>query len=287
MKKAFFLLILILSVVYIPTVTLAFDPSYKFTDQEEDSESGLYDFGPRQYNPQTGKFIQQDPALIDASNDEFFLNKNNNELNKFLSNPQNLNTYSYTRNNPISAIDPTGLFTEVLVKKGELSSLEDLVGHVLVNVNDEMIYGFAPTPNPADDVQKYATREDFENEYLGYDFTSNKFDTTPDQEKIIADYYESLTFEANKPGNAPMFDAFNFNCTQVAQNALREGNVINWEKNLWLPSSLNNRLDQIYTVKTSPTKAFFKYGPIKYFILKSEYKNIPTQIIEKHKFGIR
>ena len=63
---------------------------YKFTDQEWDAESGLYNYDARLYDPVIGRFISADnfvPRPFD---------------------PQSLNRYSYCRNNPLIYVDPTG-----------------------------------------------------------------------------------------------------------------------------------------------------------------------------------
>ncbi|MBW1982133.1 MAG: RHS repeat-associated core domain-containing protein [Deltaproteobacteria bacterium] len=63
---------------------------YKFTDQELDSETGLYNYDARLYDPVIGRFVSPDsivPALYD---------------------PQSLNRYSYCRNNPLRYVDPSG-----------------------------------------------------------------------------------------------------------------------------------------------------------------------------------
>ena len=96
-------------VFIVPLNTLAADTNYRFTGQELDKETGIYDYGARNYNPNTGRFMQQDPVLKDNSIDPFFLNNaTKEELNEFLSNPQKLNAYSYTLSNPIKYVDPTG-----------------------------------------------------------------------------------------------------------------------------------------------------------------------------------
>jgi RHS repeat-associated protein len=56
-----------------------------------DSESGLDYFGARYYGSSMGRFMS--PDLLGGT----------------LSNPQSLNRYAYVMNNPLGAIDPTGL----------------------------------------------------------------------------------------------------------------------------------------------------------------------------------
>jgi RHS repeat-associated protein len=63
---------------------------YKFTDQEQDSEIGLYNYDARLYDPVIGRFISADSIVPD------------------LFDPQSLDRYAYCRNNPIIYNDPSG-----------------------------------------------------------------------------------------------------------------------------------------------------------------------------------
>jgi RHS repeat-associated protein len=62
----------------------------KFTGKELDSSTGLYDYGARHYDSTIQRFITPDPIDPD------------------LNDPQSLNRYSYTLNNPLKYIDPSG-----------------------------------------------------------------------------------------------------------------------------------------------------------------------------------
>ncbi len=77
----------------------SFDPTYRFGDKERDRESGLYYFEARYMNSHLGRFINADKFLDGASVEEKLA---------VLSSPQHLHGYAYTRNNPLSRIDPTG-----------------------------------------------------------------------------------------------------------------------------------------------------------------------------------
>ena len=68
--------------------------AYKFTGKERDSESGLDNFGARYFASTTGRFLSPDPLLNSGRP----------------WNPQTWNRYTYARNNPLSFIDPTGLY---------------------------------------------------------------------------------------------------------------------------------------------------------------------------------
>ena len=61
--------------------------AYLFTGRELDSETGLYYYRNRYYNPAVGRFVTKDPIGIAGG----------------------INYYSYTLNNPINYIDPDGL----------------------------------------------------------------------------------------------------------------------------------------------------------------------------------
>jgi len=64
--------------------------NYKFSTKNLDDESGLYYFGARYYDPETGRFITKDPDGGDVTD------------------PQSLNPYVYVKNNPLNLIDPDG-----------------------------------------------------------------------------------------------------------------------------------------------------------------------------------
>lgn len=63
---------------------------HKYTGQELDKETGLYNYNARLYDPDLGRFITPD------------------KLQSNYYNPQSLNRYSYVGNNPLSYTDPTG-----------------------------------------------------------------------------------------------------------------------------------------------------------------------------------
>lgn len=69
---------------------------YKYTDQELDNESNLYNYDARLYDPVIGRFISAD-TIAQAS-----------------YSPQTLNWYSYGLNNPLIYTDPSGHTVKVI-----------------------------------------------------------------------------------------------------------------------------------------------------------------------------
>ena len=68
----------------------AVSTAYKFTGQRLDDSTGLYYYGARFYDPLIGRFIQPDNVVPNPGN------------------PQDLNRYTYGRNNPLTYIDDDG-----------------------------------------------------------------------------------------------------------------------------------------------------------------------------------
>jgi RHS repeat-associated protein len=63
---------------------------YRYTGQQLDSLTGLYDLRARYYDPTSGRFLSRDTAGIDVSN------------------PVEVNRYSYAEENPVNLTDPSG-----------------------------------------------------------------------------------------------------------------------------------------------------------------------------------
>ena len=85
-----------------------------FTGKERDSESGLDYFGARYDSSSIGRFVSPDPVEITPGR---------------LRDPQQLNLYSYVRNNPLRFVDPDG---EILQLSGDVNEAQaqlcDIIG---------------------------------------------------------------------------------------------------------------------------------------------------------------
>jgi RHS repeat-associated protein len=63
---------------------------HTFTGQRRDGDTGLLFYNARWYDPAVGRFLQADTIVPEPGD------------------PQSLNRYAYTRNNPLSRVDPSG-----------------------------------------------------------------------------------------------------------------------------------------------------------------------------------
>src|SRR3989339_48561 len=76
-----------------------FDEQIEYAGSEYDGNTSLNYMNARYYNGNQGRFISEDPV---------FINLNESKLKQFLNDPQAQNSYSYSRNNPMRYIDPSG-----------------------------------------------------------------------------------------------------------------------------------------------------------------------------------
>jgi RHS repeat-associated protein len=82
---------------YGSTRTGAVGTPYRYTGQELDSASGLYYYVARWYDPAVGRFLQPDTIVPSAAN------------------PQDLNRFSYARNNALYYTDPSGHWVHIVI----------------------------------------------------------------------------------------------------------------------------------------------------------------------------
>jgi RHS repeat-associated protein len=91
------------------------DNDYNFTGKETDEESSLQYFGARYMDNNIGRFVSVDPAVLAFGDGKEFKDKYDRSLEFHLSNPQNLNAYSYVTNNPLRYTDPDGEIIPLLI----------------------------------------------------------------------------------------------------------------------------------------------------------------------------
>jgi len=108
MRKYIVYLLLALFITTPLANVLAQGTNYRYTGQERDSASNLYYYGQRYYQPEVGRFTQPDPVSKYLTNPQRLKQATGQDLQEFLENPQKLNDYSYTINNPVKYTDPSG-----------------------------------------------------------------------------------------------------------------------------------------------------------------------------------
>lgn len=96
----------------------SFKEKKKFAGTEYDNETDLNYMKSRYQNPATGQFLSQDPALLNIGNSQGFKESYGIETEKYLSDPQLLNSYSYARNNPLNLTDKSGEIIDTLLDIG-------------------------------------------------------------------------------------------------------------------------------------------------------------------------
>ncbi len=99
------------------------DSRFTYTGKEKD-DSGLYYYGARYYDADSGRFLQPDP------------------ISGSLGNPQSLNKYVYVLNNPLKYTDPSGMAETIhTMTSGEISEkLADPFDFL-----DSVVYGTSDT----------------------------------------------------------------------------------------------------------------------------------------------
>lgn len=84
----------------------------KFTGYRLDDETGLYYANARYYDPAIGRFLSEDPVHIAFGDRVRTEEITRGSMEKLLTDPQLLNSYSYAKNNPIVYKDPEGEYVE-------------------------------------------------------------------------------------------------------------------------------------------------------------------------------
>lgn len=90
--------------------TGSFTEQRKFTGHEYDTESDLTYAKARYYEQDIGRFLSQDPVFNIIGQSAEVEQKTQQSREQLLTDPQRLNAYSYTRNNPVNLTDPSGEF---------------------------------------------------------------------------------------------------------------------------------------------------------------------------------
>ena len=76
--------------------------------------SNLSYLNARYMEPSRGQFLSQDPTFLALGNPDKLQQLTKLDQQQFLTDPQQLNSYSYAKNNPIIQKDPTGNFAPIV-----------------------------------------------------------------------------------------------------------------------------------------------------------------------------
>lgn len=88
----------------------SFDEKRKAFGHEFDNSTGLSYMDARYYNPSQGQFTSEDPTFLAIGDPTQVKQLTNQQFQQLLADPQALNAYSYSRDNPIVYVDPNGHF---------------------------------------------------------------------------------------------------------------------------------------------------------------------------------
>ncbi|MDH5302255.1 MAG: hypothetical protein OEW58_12930 [Gammaproteobacteria bacterium] len=181
---------------------------YLYTSKEFDSETGLYYYGARYYDPRTSVWVSADPILekylpnVSDMREAQERGTSYSPEKKLIGmggvyNALNMNLYHYSGLNPVKYSDPDGNATTVITvtdKKGMDHSAIHVDNPAGNNGKGEpKLYdpaGSFYTAKDPDDVASNdaANLQDYIDAYTseGMDVTTQTFDTTPEQESDIA-----------------------------------------------------------------------------------------------------
>ncbi len=91
----------------IASSTSGTDEKHKYIGQFTDN-SGLSYLNARYYDSSRGQFLSEDPTFLALGNPAQLQRSSQQDQDTFLGDPQQLNSYSYSRDNPIINKDPSG-----------------------------------------------------------------------------------------------------------------------------------------------------------------------------------
>jgi RHS repeat-associated protein len=110
----------------------------KFIGEIYDQDTGLNYLNARYYNSAIGRFISEDKVFWAVGDSQRIKELTSQELQTILSDPQNLNSYAYARNNPLQYSDPTGLYSWSKFKKDVKNALQSTAKNTKQAWNDYM-----------------------------------------------------------------------------------------------------------------------------------------------------
>jgi len=154
---------------YLPTLCQLLTYVGAYGVRNETAATGMFLMGQRWYDSTIGRFISQDPIGFQGG----------------------LNLYSYAAGNPISRIDPSGLYT-IIIQGMRIDGSLNPFGHVAIALSGEGVYSFGNSTALGLDLTTYLQQQ-----------TANRgqlltvINTTPAQEAEILKYLKSYKGNAS------------------------------------------------------------------------------------------
>jgi RHS repeat-associated protein len=176
-----------------------------YTGQEKDTETGLYYYRARYYDPNLARFVQPDSVMQNVYD------------------PQMLNRYSYVRNNPLKYTDPTGQVAKLTIND------EDMTITIEANY---YIYGKGASKNVATIMQS-----EINDAWSGQMFT----DKDTGKEYTLTTKV-TVTYVENAPDKSELGEYDNLiEIKSYSQDPLFRSHVEpDHQTGEWSPASLNN-----------------------------------------------
>ncbi len=175
----------------------------KYTGHEYDAESDLTYANARYYEQNLGKWVSLDVASRDNPRE-------------FLIDPQQLNSYSYGRNNPLILVDPTGNKVseyQPYSPSGSNYQLRDLIGEY----RGTSIFSRGPLDSTQSPFQCVDLVKKFVDKQFNVSLTGNAVDYG-NQNKL------NEVFQKNNPNNSGSMSVY----TNGGNNMPQENDIISW-----------------------------------------------------------
>jgi RHS repeat-associated protein len=199
------------------TVSGIIDNNKRFVGKEKDVETGLSYFGARYMDVEIGRFLAPDPVRA--------VNAGTGGINTaLLGNPQRLNPYTYSLNNPYKYVDPDG--RDIAVVYG-VPQGKNRFGHIAGGVTDKGIYSSGTKEPFGSSFSDYLKNQSAYRDSIVYVFPTSK-----EQDQAFVDTF----IEARKEKHS----AVGNNCADVLGKALKSADIIKDSAALMFPGLIDS-----------------------------------------------